>query len=375
MKIAVNTRLLIKDKLEGIGWFSYETLKRITQQHKEVSFYFIFDRQFDESFLFSDNITPIIQGPQARHPFLFYIWFELSIPPLLKKLNPDLFLSPDGYLSLSTKTKSLPVIHDLNFEHYPQDLPWLVRKYYKYYFPKFAKKATRIATVSAYSKNDIVNQYNIDSSVIDVVYNGMNESYCEPSEEEKEATLKLLTNGSPYFIFVGALIPRKNITNLFLAFDIFKSKSKNDVKLLVVGDKKWWTSSMHQTFHSLQHKQEVVFTGRMQAEPLRKAIGSALALTYVSYFEGFGIPILEAFTCHTPVITSNITSMPEIAGDAALLVDPFSPDSIADAMMQINQNENLRTELIRKGMDRKKDFSWQKSADQLWDSINKTIEG
>ena len=140
MTIAVNTRLLIKNKLDGIGRFTHETLKRITTEHKEHHFVFLFDRDFDEEFIFSDNITPLILGPQARHPVLFYIWFEMSVGNVLNKLKPDLFLSPDGYLSLRARCKSLPVIHDINFAHYPQDLPYSVRKYYNHFFPKFAKK-------------------------------------------------------------------------------------------------------------------------------------------------------------------------------------------------------------------------------------------
>src|ERR1035437_5428435 len=112
MNIAVNTRLLLKDRLEGMGMVMFETLKRITNQHPEHHFFFIFDRDYDEEFLFADNITPIIIGPQARHPVLFYLWFEYSIPRILKDIKADLFLSPDGYLSLSTKIKSLPIIHD-----------------------------------------------------------------------------------------------------------------------------------------------------------------------------------------------------------------------------------------------------------------------
>ena len=138
MKIAVNTRLLLKNKLEWIGWFSTETLKRITTQHKEHQFYFIFDRKYDDAFIFSDNITPVVIPPQARHPVLYYIWFENSIPRLLKKLQPDLFFSPDGYLSLTTKVRSMNVFHDLNFEHYPADLPFSERTYYRHFFPLYA---------------------------------------------------------------------------------------------------------------------------------------------------------------------------------------------------------------------------------------------
>jgi hypothetical protein len=156
MTIAVNTRLLQKERLEGIGAVIYNTMKEITIAHPEHHFFFIFDRDFDDEFLFSDNITPLIIGPQARHPFLFYWWFEHSIPGLLKDIRADLFISPDGYLSLSSKVKSISIIHDLNFEEYPEHFPWLIKKYYHYYFPRFAKRADRIATVSEFSKRDII---------------------------------------------------------------------------------------------------------------------------------------------------------------------------------------------------------------------------
>ncbi|MCD6112307.1 MAG: glycosyltransferase family 4 protein [Bacteroidales bacterium] len=371
MEIVVNTRLLIKNKLEGIGWFSYETLKRITNQHKEHHFIFLFDRYFDEEFIFSENITPIVLSPQARHPFLYYIWFEYSVNSILKKLKPDLFLSPDGYLSLSSKVKSLAVFHDLNFEHYPKDLPWLERKYYRYYFPKFAKKACRIATVSEYSKNDINKLYNIPKSKIDVVYNGANEKYTPLQENEKIETREKYSGSKEYFLFVGALHPRKNLTNLFKAFDDFKRNYSSDTKLLIVGNKKWWTYEIRKTYENMQFKDDVIFCGRLSTEDLHKVIASALALTYVSYFEGFGIPVVEAFYCNTPVITSNVTSLPEIAGDAALIVDPFSVSQISDAMMKIAKDENLRSNLISKSNIRKKEFSWQKSSEKLWASIEK----
>jgi len=374
MKIVVNTRLLLENRLEGIGWFSYETLKLITRQHKDVEFYFLFDRDYSEEFIFSDNITPIIIGPPARHPVLFYIWFEHSVKNILKRLNPDLFLSPDGYLSLSAKTKSLAVIHDLNFEHYPEDFPWLIKKYYTYYFPKFAKRAERIATVSEFSKQDIIKQYGILPEKIDVLYNGANKIYAPVSENEKQLTRNQYTDGKPFFIFVSTLLPRKNITNLFKAFDKFKKHHQSEIKLLVVGEKKWWTTEMQNAFKEMDYKDDVVFSGRLSAEKLQLVLGSALALTYVSYFEGFGIPIVEAFKCETPVITSNITSMPEIAGDAALLIDPFSVDSISEAMMLIAKDTATRKKLIARGIERADIFSWQKTADRLWESIDKTTD-
>ena len=373
MEIVVNTRLLIKDKLEGIGWFSYETLKRITNDHPEDHFIFLFDRDFDEDFIFADNVTPLILAPQARHPFLFYWWFEFSVANFLNKFNPDLFLSPDGYLSLKANCKQLAVMHDLNFEHYPNDLPFLVRKYYKHFFPKFAHKATRIATVSEFSKKDIVKTYNIDASTIDVVYNGCNTMYAPINDELKIGTKQKFSAGCDYFLFIGALHPRKNISRLFEAFDKFKNMQSNNVKMVVVGEKYYWTSDIKRTYIDMQHKEDVIFTGRLSPDELKNVIGSAIAMTYVPYFEGFGIPIIEAMNCDIPVITSNVTSMPEIAADAALLVDPFSIESIANAMLYIYKDDDMRNVLIEKGRKRKLDFSWDKTAAALWDSIERTV--
>jgi glycosyltransferase involved in cell wall biosynthesis len=374
MIIAVNTRLLIKDKLDGIGWFTYESLKRITTQHPEHQFYFIFDRHYHNDYIFSANITPIVLYPQARHPLLFYLWFEYSLASLLRRLKADLFLSPDGYLSLKSSTRSLAVIHDLNFEHYPKDLPFLVRLYYRHYFPKFAAKAARIATVSEFSKQDIVNLYKVPAEKVDVVYDGANEIYMPLSGIEIETIRQKYAGGCPYFIFIGSIHPRKNLVNLFRAFDIFKRNDHSGVKLLIVGEKKWWTTEINQAFKGMQSSHDVVFTGRLRTGELRLALGSSLALTYVSYFEGFGIPIIEAFRMHVPVITSNVTSMPEVAGDAALFTDPLNPGSIADAMRLVSENKSLRDDLIRKGESRKEMFTWQKTADRLWESMEKAMK-
>ncbi|MEO6884429.1 MAG: glycosyltransferase family 1 protein [Bacteroidia bacterium] len=373
MEIVVNTRLLLKNKLEGIGWFSYETLKRITQQHPEDHFIFVFDRDFDESFIFSDNITPVVFFPQARHPILYYWWFEFSLGKFLNKAKPDVFLSPDGYLSLAANVPSLPVIHDLNFEYYPQDLPFSFRKYYQHFFPLFAKKAARIATVSEYSKQDISKLYSISPDKIDVVYDGVNTLFSPISEIEKIAVKQKYSQSCDYFLFVGSLHPRKNITRLLQAFDAFKKAATSAIKLVIVGEKYWWTSEMEAAYEKMNFKNEVVFVGRMNAEQLYQITAAAFAITYVPYFEGFGIPLLEAMKCDVPVITSNVTSMPEIAADAALLVDPFSVESIKDGMLKISQDEQFRKMLIEKGRIRSAHFSWDKTASLLWNSIEKTV--
>lgn len=377
MKIAVNTRLLLKGKLEGIGWFTYENLKRITRAHPEHHFFFLFDREYDEEFIFSDNITPIILAPQARHPFLYYIWFQFSVRSMIRKLKVDLFLSPDGYLPLKSGIKTVNVFHDLNFEHYPKDVPFLERWYYHKFFPKFAEEAHAIATVSEYSKKDIMNLYGVPSEKIGVVYNGANEIYTPLSAEQKAELLRGYSGGRQYFYFIGSLHPRKNLVNLFKAYELYRrhcSKENLEPAMLVItGARKWWTNEIESTFNSMEYKSEVVFTGRLPLSEIHKLMASALALTYVSYFEGFGIPIVEAFRCGTPVITSNVTSMPEIAGGAALIIDPFEPESITEAMVRIMTDEPLRAKLIKDGLERAKIFTWDKSAERLWNIMNSML--
>lgn len=374
MKIAVNTRLLLPNKLEGIGWYTYETLARITRNHPEHEFLFMFDRPFSPEFVFTDNITPIVVSPPARHPILFFLWFEWMLPPKLRKFKADIFLSPDGYLSQQSEIKQLPVIHDINFEHYPQHLPLGARLYLKEFFPRFAKKATRIATVSEFSKQDIVKQYGIAPDLIDVTYNGKNTLFKQINDTEKASAKMRFTKNSEYFIYIGSIHPRKNMHLMFKAFDLFKKKHSSDVKLLIVGEKKWWTTSIQQAYDSMTFQQDVCFTGRLSSEDLAFALGGAKALLYVSYFEGFGIPIIEAMASGVPVITSNVTSMPEIANDAAILVSPFDPNSILEGMEQVAFNTNETQALIMKGFLRAQDFSWNKTAALLWQSIEKTVE-
>lgn len=368
MKIAVNTRLLLKDKLEGIGWVAYECLRRIVKSHPEVEFYFIFDREPDQKFIFAENVKPVVLFPQARHPFLYIAFFEFSLARFLRKLKPDMYISTDGYLSLRSKTKQIAVFHDLNFEHFPQDFPKIHLWHYKKYFPKYAKKASRIITVSEFSKKDICENYGISPDLIDVAYNGANDAFVPVNEDVKKEIRDKYSQGNPYFMFVGSLHPRKNLARLFAAFDIFKTKNENDIKLVIVGNKKWWTEPIKNAYDAMKHKDDVIFVGRLSAEDLHLVTASALASVYVSYFEGFGIPIVEAFKCDTPVITSNVTSMPEVAADAALLVDPFDVESIADAMEKI-LDENLRNTLIEKGRRRREDFSWDKAAEMWWKTI------
>jgi len=373
MLIAVNVQSLVKDHLEGLGWFTYQSLKHIVQQHPEHQFLFIFGKGIDQSFIFSKNVKAINIGPPFYRPLALYLKFEWILPFILKKYQVDLFISTDGISSTKLKVKNLNVIHDLNFEEKPQWLPKNFANYYRKYFPKWAKNANRIATVSEYSKQDIHKRYKIDLNKIDVVYNGSNTLYQPISKEEQNNTRQEFSGGKPYFIFVGSLHPRKNIAQLLLSFDAFKLNDKTDSQLIIVGSRFFWSGAIKTAYDAMKFKNNVIFTGHLSTDKLKNILASSTALVYVSLFEGFGIPLVEAMNAETAIIASNTTCLPEIAGNAALFVNPNSTQEIANAMFKLSTNDELRTSLIEKGREQRNHFSWQQTADKFWSSIEKVI--
>lgn len=370
MRIAINTRFLLKEKMEGFGWFTFETVKRIVENHPEHDFIFFFDRPFDQKFIFADNVTAVVLSPPARHPVLFRIWFNYSVTKALKKHQIDLFFSPDGFLSLKTKTPQIGVIHDINFEHFPEDIPKAPRKYLQHFFPLFAKKANHLITVSEFSKQDICKTYGIKPEKITVAYNGASDLFVPVDEYTAQDIRTKYTKGLPYFIYVGALHPRKNLGRLLQAFDQFKTETKSDTQLLIVGSPLFREKSFQQNYDLLNHKESIHFSGHVDIHTLTLLMGSARALAFVSYFEGFGIPLVEAMKAHTPILSGDRTSLPEVVGDAALLVDPFSIDAIKDGLTQLDGNETIRQTLAKRGVRRAQLFSWDFTAEKIWNAIN-----
>lgn len=374
MRIAVNTRLLLPNRLEGIGRFTDETLKRLVQNHPEVEWIFLFDRSFDKQFIYGPNVKGVVIPPQARHPILWSVWFEVMVPLALKWYKADLFLSPDGYNSLVSSVPSVNVIHDLNFEHNPNDVPGWPGKFLRKYFPKYARKARRIATVSEYSANDIAETYGLSRDKIDVVYNGVDDRFKPAGLAQAKSVRNIESANDPYFLYVGSINPRKNIARMLQAFDQFRLRNQQcSHKMILAGAKMIWTDEMDSAYQKMKFKDQVIFKGSVSDTELADLLGAAEALLYVSYYEGFGIPVIEAFQAGIPVVCSNVTSLPEVAGDAAILVDPLDIDSITEGIGWLVQNPRLRYDLIRKGQTQSAQFTWDRTADLLWNCIEKAL--
>ncbi len=374
MRIAVNTRLLLPNKLEGIGWFTHEIFSRIVKAHPEHEFLFLFDRPFDQKFIYADNVTGVSLFPPTRHPLLYKVWFQWLLPRRLRRLKADAFITPDGYLALRSSVPTLAVMHDLNFEHYPEDLPKAYRNFYRRYFPRFARHATRLATVSEFSRRDIATKYDVPEGRIDVVYNGVGEVFKPIDASTARSVRDGFTQGAPYFICVGSLHPRKNIARLLLAFDELLREHPSDLRLLIVGESFWWDKRMEQAYDTIQHKDRVIFTGRLERERLNEAIGGAHALAFVSYFEGFGIPVAEAMRCGVPVVAAEATSLPEVAGDAAHYCDPFNVSDISRALYEVWSDPVLCENLKAAGLKRSQRYTWEAAAKGLWATFERTLK-
>ncbi|MBH19765.1 MAG: glycosyltransferase [Crocinitomicaceae bacterium] len=361
MNIGINARHLIKDRLEGIGWYSFEILKRLIKLMPSHQFIFFYDRK--TPFLISgENISNIILSPPARHPVLFKFWFNFLLPKAFKRYQIDLFFSSDGFLSLNSDIQQVGVIHDLNFEHYPEDLPKNILKYYKKYMPLFAQKANKVITVSNYSKNDIVNKYKVNSEKIKVIYNGGNDIF-KPIKEEKIRNFQNNNTNRPYFIYVGSLHKRKNIERMLKAFQAFNNEDKWD--FIIIGTDMW---KGQLDLDGILNN--VKFIGRKSGNELAMWIASSSALVYISYFEGFGLPILEGMMSGVPVISGNLTSLPEVGGKAVIYVDPFNLDSINKGMKEATSNYQKYRYL---GLKQAKLFSWDKSALEVKRVLNNFI--
>lgn len=374
MRIAVNTRFLLKDKLEGIGRFTFEVLKRMTHDHPDDEFIFFFDRPFDPSFVFEKNVTPVVLFPPARHPWLFVWWYEFSVARALKKYKPDVFLSTDNFGVLHTKVPTVLVVHDIAYTHFPDQVSYLHRRFYQKYTPKFLKKAARIVTVSNFTKEDILTQFPIPDQKIAVACNGCDDDFQPVKKEIVVQIRREYADGSPYFIYVGAIHPRKNVHRIIWAFNKFKANKPNNVKLLIVGRNAWMNKAVKAAYEGAQFKNDIKFVGYIKREKLPLLLGSALGLVYVSLFEGFGIPILEAMHAEVPVITSHSSSMPEVAGDAAVYVNPIFVKEIAKAMQFLNENKEMRASLIERGRQQRQKFSWKRATEVVYENLKLASE-
>ena len=239
----------------------------------------------------------------------------------------------------------------------------------------FLTRADRVIVDSESTKRDLLKHFDLPPDKATVVYAGVDEQYCPP-EGPSKTLYKHLENQyniySNYILYIGTIEPRKNIKGLIQAYQLLRTKGNTSQKLVIAGMKGWMYDEVYALTESLDLAKEVIFTGYVPQEDINTLYGLADVFVYPSLYEGAGLPVLEAFACATPVVCSNVSSIPEMAGDAACLVDPRQPAQIAEAIERVLADAGLRQQMIEKGMQRAKEFSWDRTARQTLEIILQT---
>jgi glycosyltransferase involved in cell wall biosynthesis len=374
MRVAVNARFLLPNRIEGIGGFTFEVARRLARDHPDDELLLFFDRPYDRRFVCGDNIRPVVLTPPTRHPLLCLFWFELAVARALRLHQPDVFLSADGCMSLRADVPTLLVAHDVAFERYSEGIDRVQRLYYTTLTPRWLRKAAAIATVSEFSKRELAEVYGTDPDRIQVVYNGVGEAFRPADEASQAQTRARYAGGADYVLHVGAIHPRKNVANLLRAFDLVRRRSARPLKLLLAGRLAWKYDDVLRAHAGMGCRDDVVFLGYVPPDDLPAVVAAARAVAYLSFYEGFGMPVTEAMACGVPVVASNCGAIPEIAGDAALYVEPNDVRAIAAAIERLLVDAALRRDCVARGINRAARFNWDVTAAAIWSQLRRVAD-
>ncbi|MBA4141188.1 MAG: glycosyltransferase family 4 protein [Segetibacter sp.] len=371
MRIAVNARLLREHPLEYYEYFIKEVFFRLAEQQPQHEFVFFFDKPFNPTFVFPVNVEPVVVSPKALHPLTVRWWFDVKIPHALKKYKADVFISPDGFCSLTTNVPQVLVIHDLAFLHYPK----LIKNYlwfYKRYIPRSIKKAKVLCTVSKFLKQDIIKHYKVAEEKIWNVGSAANPVFKPVDWQERENIKNNFSDGCEYFVFIESGYSEKKLINLVKAFSIFKKWQKTNMKLLLAGKFAYQYKDFIEKLKTYKYRDDVKMLC-VHDDELAKAMAAAYALVLPTLYEGFSVRVIEAMQCEVPIIISDKSSMREVAGEAALYADPLNPEEIAAQMKMIFKDEQLRSKLIDMGKIQVRNFTWERTVQLMWKSIEQAV--
>ena len=292
---------------------------------------------------------------------------QIRIPLALRREGVTLFHAPHYVLPPLVTCRSVVTIHDCIHLMFPQYLPSrLALTYARTSIALAARRATRVLTVSESSKRDILRFVDVPADKIDVIYNAYDERFgVEPREEDVIRVRERYQLHDPFVLYAGNVKPHKNLERLIEAFNLVRTRGLEHVKLVLIGDEISKYAALRRAVHKHQLHQYVRFLGYLPEETLAVMYRLAGVFVFPSLYEGFGLPPLEAMASGTPVVTSNVSSLPEVAGDAAVLVDPYHPEAIADGIERVLGDETLRRDLRAKGLARARQFSWEASVTRV----------
>jgi glycosyltransferase involved in cell wall biosynthesis len=359
MKIAINTLPLYKTKV-GMGKYIIELVNRIPKDDPE-NCYVIYVSEKNEKYfdLTAKNITIKKVPDILTSPFLKIIWEQLFLPFSLIKNSVDIYHATGFVLPLwkPKKTKFVVTIADMTFFTHPQYHKWFKNSYFRVFIPISLKNADKVLAISENTKEDIVAITQTNPKKIQTVHLGVDSYFIPEQKKEYGLILAKYKIKQPYTLFVGMLEPRKNIIGLIKAFSLIEDK-KGHI-LVIVGEKGWMYDTIFSYVNKLGLENDVLFIGYVPDHDLAALYSRATCFVYPSFYEGFGIPVIEAMACGCPVITSNNSSLKEIVGDAAILIDPYSVEQIAEKMQLLLQNKEEQQKRKDAGLKQARKYKWE----------------
>ncbi|MGA1363966.1 MAG: glycosyltransferase family 4 protein [Schleiferiaceae bacterium] len=374
VRLAVNARWLLPGALEGTGWYSHRLLERLAA-HPDWELHLFFDRP-TAGFDYPGTHRHVV-GLPARHPWLWKLWNERAVPWALRCIKADAYWSPDGLLP-SRKALArvgmgtLPMaatVHDLNFVHQPDGIPPRVGHYYRTVVERGAREANLLMTVSETSKADLVATYGVPDDRVVVTPNAPQHDF-RPMPEAAATARQRWAQGQPYFLFVGAFTPRKNVRMLLMAFAAYCERHpERRESLVLVGNPLHRDPELEGLARSSGDR--VHWAGRVEGSDLNALYAGAVAFAFPSRFEGFGIPLVEAMASGCPVLSSNASCMPEIAGDAARYAGPDDLEGWVSLLHGAAVGDPAPW--IQRGLDRAAQYSWDRSADAARTALTQLI--
>lgn len=303
-------------------------------------------------------------------PKKFWTWTGLVKRLYFGRPKPDILFSPSHYGPLFSPIPNIISIMDLGFLRWPKQFTKKDFTQLKYWTKISAKRAAKILAISEFTKQDIIDTYNISSNKIKVIYPGFEKHKSNKALRQQGKVLKKYQISKPYLLYLGTLKPSKNITGLIKAYHSLTTNHQNQIPNLVIAGKKGWLyEQIFDLTKQLNLKDKVIFTGYVEEDEVQPLMANAQCFVLPSFWEGFGIPVLEAMAAKTPVVCSNRGALPEVVGQAAVLVDPDNPEEIAQGIKKVLSNKKLQQNLIELGQKRVEKYSWEKTAEEALDLI------
>ncbi|MEJ7912509.1 MAG: glycosyltransferase [Chitinophagaceae bacterium] len=369
MNIGVSARWLLKNKSTGTGLFVQEVVSNLITQHQKHHFFLFFEEPC--SLTFPGHVKAVVLPPAAINPLLWKYWFDIKIPRALKKYKIDILLNFDGCVSLQTKVPQFLLIHGFQFD---RSFTWhklSQRIFYKLYLPQLLRKATLLFVTTPFIQEQLINQYKLSPAKIRVVYTGLPEIFrpCEP--EVRTGVKEAFADGKEYFLIRQA-VATPLLINLLKGFSLFKKRQRSNWKLLVSQQTSTSNMQLKKLLPTYKYRDDIVFTGMVDAAEEAKIVGSAYAVVCFST-PGDSANLLEVFQCAVPCLVPAGERLPDTDNAAVLSFDPANPTDIADKLMQIYKDESLRTVLAQKAINTAALYTWQRTAGLIWDGIEDSL--